>query len=560
MKVVIVGGVAGGAGAAARLRRNNESAQIVLFEKGEYISFANCGLPYYVGGAITDKAALQLQTPASFHARFNVDVRVQSEVVKVDPREKTVLVKNHANGTEYTESYDKLILSPGAAPIRPAMEGADGEQVFTLRNIPDTYRIKEYVEQRRPKTCAVIGGGFIGVEMAENLKEAGLDVTIVEAQDHLFANIDTDMSYDIHGHLRAKGVKLCLGHMLESIRPDGVMVSGGAFIPAEMVLLSIGVRPETAFLADSGIELGKRGEILVDEYMQTNEPDVYAVGDAISVENFVTGEHVVIPLAGPANKQARIVADNVCGKREAYNGSQGTAVAKVFDMTVASTGLTEAQVQKLGLPYHKTFTFSQSHASYYPGGKPLFLKLIYSPEGEILGAQITGYDGVDKRIDVIATAQRAGLTVWDLAELELSYAPPYSSAKDPVNMAGFVACNVLEGRTDPFFVEDLSTLSEDALWLDIRTGGEYERGTIPGFVNIPLDDIRQSLDRIPKEKELYITCQVGLRGYVGERILKNLGYKVHNLSGGYRHYAAFKADQEARAHESVSRAECGMED
>ena len=558
MKTVIVGGVAGGAGAAARLRRNDEAAEIVLLEKGEYISFANCGLPYYVGGVITDKAALQLQTPASFHARFNVDVRVQSEVVAVDPEAKMVTVKNHANNSQYTESYDKLILSPGAVPIRPDMEGAERPGVFTLRNIPDTYRIKEYIETQKPAAAVIVGGGFIGVEMAENLKEAGLDVTIVEGQNHLFANIDADMSYDIHGHIRAKGVKLCLSHMLEKITPEGVVLSGGVTLPAELVLLSIGVRPETGFLSGSGIELGRRGEIMVDEAMRTNLPDVFAVGDAVSVENFVTGEHAVIPLAGPANKQARIVADNVCGKREAYNGTQGTAVAKVFDMTVASTGLTEAQLEALGVPYHKTFTFSQSHASYYPGSRPMFLKLLYSPEGEIFGAQITGYEGVDKRIDVLATAQRAGLTVWDLSELELSYAPPYSSAKDPVNMAGFVACNVLEGRTDPFFVEDIDTLPADALWLDIRTEGEYVRGTIPGFLNIPLDDIRQSLDCIPREKEIYLTCQVGLRGYVGERILKNLGYRVHNLSGGYRHYAAFMADKAARAHEELSTTACGL--
>ncbi|MDL2216026.1 FAD-dependent oxidoreductase [Ruminococcaceae bacterium OttesenSCG-928-N02] len=546
MKVLIVGGVAGGAGTAARLRRNDEFAQIILFEKGEYISFANCGLPYYIGGAIQNKAALQLQTPASFNARFAVDVRVQSEVTAVDTQGKTITVRNHANGAEYTEGYDVLVLSPGARAVHPALPGAGAENVFTLRNIPDTYKIKEYIEQKAPKTAVVIGGGFIGVEMAENLLDAGLDVSIVEAQSHLFGNLDEDMCYDLHEHLRAQGVHLHVNARVAEIQPGKVLLAGGEELAADMVIMSVGVRAATDFLQGSGIALNERGEILVDEQMRTNCPGVYALGDAAAIRQFTSGAMGSIPLAGPANRQARLLADVIAGKDARYKGAQGTSIAKVCGMAAASMGLNEGQLKAAGIAYKKTFTYPQSHASYYPGAKPMFIKLLYTPEGEILGAQITGYEGVDKRMDVLATAQRAGLTVHDLCELELSYAPPFSSAKDPVNFAGYVASNVLDGSMRPFFIEDIATIPAEVTKVDVRTKGEYERGSIDGFVNIPVDDLRQSLNQIPKDAPVYITCQVGQRGYIAEQILRQNGYDVYNLSGGYRHYAAWQKDAAAK--------------
>ena len=450
MKAVIVGGVAGGAGAAARLRRKDETAQIIMLEKGEYISFANCGLPYYVGDVITQREELLLQTPESFNARFQVDVRVNNEVLSVDTGKKTVTVLNHKTGETYTESYDKLVLSPGASPIVPNMEIQHPEHVFTLRNIPDTFKIKDYLNSHNPRTAAVIGGGYIGLEMADNLCRLGLEVSVIEAASHVIASLDEDMSHELQNHLRSKGLDLHLGSMAQRIDRDQVILSDGREIPADMVILSIGVRPETGFLKDSGIALGSRGEILVDEYLQTNVPDVYAVGDAIGVKSFGTGADAIIPLAGPANKQARIVADNLCGAKKAYHGTQGTAIAKVFDMTAAVTGENETTLQRAGIAYRKTFTISPSHAGYYPGGSTMVVKLLYTPEGKVLGAQIVGRDGVDKRMDVLASAIRAGMDVFDLQELELAYAPPFSSAKDPVNMAGYVAGNGVEGRRIPF--------------------------------------------------------------------------------------------------------------
>ncbi len=546
MKVVIVGGVAGGASTAARLRRNDEFCEIIMFEKGDYISFANCGLPYYIGGVIENKAALQLQTPASFKARFNVDVRVQSEVLSVNPKAKTITVKNHSNGADYTEHYDVLVLCPGANPIMPAVPGAGGKGVFTLRNIPDTYRIKEYIEEMKPKTAAVIGGGFVGVEMAENLHAAGLQVTVVEAGSHLFANLDEDMCYDLQAHMRQKGINICLESSMCAIEEGRVLLEGGGAVPADMVIVSVGVRPATAFLAGSGIALTPKGEIAVDESMRTNYENIFAAGDAVAVTQFTSGAKGAIPLAGPANRQAHIVADVIAGKKAAYTGAQGTAIAKVCDMAAAATGLNETQLKAAGIPYKKTYTYPQSHAAYYPGAKQMFLKLLYTDEGKILGAQITGFEGVDKRIDVLATAQRAGLTVFDLQELELSYAPPYSSAKDPVNFAGYAAGNVLSNSMRPFYIEDLAGIPADATKVDVRTVAEYERGTIPGFINIPLDDLRQNLGNLPKAAKIYITCQVGQRGYIAEQILRQNGYNVCNLSGGYRHYAAWQADIAAK--------------
>ncbi|MGI5904759.1 MAG: FAD-dependent oxidoreductase [Candidatus Pararuminococcus gallinarum] len=546
MKAVIVGGVAGGAGAAARLRRKDETAQIIMLEKGEYISFANCGLPYYVGDVITQREELLLQTPESFNARFQVDVRVNNEVLSVDTGKKTVTVLNHKTGETYTESYDKLILSPGASPIVPNMEIQHPEHVFTLRNIPDTFKIKDYLNSHNPRTAAVIGGGYIGLEMADNLCRLGLEVSVIEAASHVIASLDEDMSHELQNHLRSKGLDLHLGSMAQRIDRDQVILSDGREIPADMVILSIGVRPETGFLKDSGIALGSRGEILVDEYLQTNVPDVYAVGDAIGVKSFGTGAGAIIPLAGPANKQARIVADNLCGEKKAYHGTQGTAIAKVFDMTAAVTGENETTLRRAGIAYRKTFTISPSHAGYYPGGSTMVVKLLYTPEGKVLGAQIVGRDGVDKRMDVLASAIRAGMDVFDLQELELAYAPPFSSAKDPVNMAGYVAGNVVEGRMIPFYVEDLANLPENAFLLDVRTPGEFAHGTIPGAVNIPVDVLRQRLSEVPKDKEIHIFCAVGLRGYIAQCILRQNGYKTKNLSGGYRLYAAAKNDLAAQ--------------
>ncbi len=560
MKVLIVGGVAGGAGCAARLRRNDETAEIIMFEKGPYISFANCGLPYYIGEVITDKAALQLQTPERFHDRFQVDVRVMHEVLSVDSIGKKVLVKDHLSGKTYEESFDRLLLSPGASPIRPKLPGIDREHVFTLRNIPDTYAIKDFVDLKGPKTAAVIGGGFIGLEVAENLRHSGLEVTIIEATSHVIAALDPDMAHDLHNHIRSKGVGLLVNSTAASIEEHTVTLSDGTIVPADLVILSVGVRPETGFLKDSGIALGSRGEILVDEKLETNVKGIYAVGDAIATKNIVTGEMGILPLASPANRQARIVADSICGYPVTYSGVQGTSIAKVFDMTAAVTGESETSLRRRGAPYRKVLTFSAPHASYYPGGTNMFIKTLFDPKGTVLGAQIVGYEGVDKRIDLFATAVRHQFTVYDLQELELSYAPPFSSAKDPVNMAGYAAANILEGRFHPFFLEDLDSLPKDAQLLDVRTPMEFEMGTIPGAFNLELDRLRTLCDQMDRSRPVYLFCQVGLRGYLAERILSQHGFNdVHNLSGGFRIYAAAQADARGEASDRKEYADCGME-
>lgn len=544
MKVLIVGGVAGGAGAAARLRRNDEKAEIILFEKGGYISFANCGLPYYIGDVITDREDLLLQTPESFRARFGVDVRVNSEVVSVHPKDKTVTVRDARDGRTYTESYDRLILSPGASPVRPAIPGADQAHVFTLRNVEDTFRIKGYLTGKKPASCAVIGGGYIGLEMADNLVRLGLKVGIVEAAGHVIATLDKDMAHGVHNHIRSKGASLYLNAKVTQIGSNFVQTQDGRTIDADLVILSVGVRPETGFLRDSGIALGSRGEIRVNEYLETSVPDIYAVGDAISVRDFVTGRDALIPLASPANKQARIVADNVCGRKIAYKGTQGTAIAKVFDMTVAMTGPGETALKAAGVPYRKSYTYSLSGAGYYPGGEPMFIKLLYAPDsGRILGAQITGTKGVDKRIDQFAATLRYHGTVTDLEELELAYAPPFSSAKDPVNMAGYVAENVLSGKSDPFYIEDIPDIPKDATLLDVRTAEEFRDGAIDGAVNIPVDSLRASLGRLDKVRPIYAYCRIGQRGYIAEQILRQNGFRVKNLSGGYLFYSAMKKDR-----------------
>lgn len=538
MKVIIVGGVAGGASAAARLRRLDEKAEIIILERGDYISFANCGLPYFIGGEITDKRLLTLQTPESFKARFNIDVRVNNEAITIDKDRKVVVVKDRIKEEVYEESYDKLILSPGAEPIRPSINGIDSDTVFTLRNIPDTYKIKDYVDNNKPSSAVVVGGGYIGVEMAENLKKAGLEVSIVELADHLIAPLDIDMAADVHRYIKSKGIKIYLNNGVKEIDGRKIILQKGE-IEADMIIMSVGVRPETVFIKDSGITLNDRGSIVVDSHMQTNIEDIYAVGDAIEVKEYVSGNPAFIPLAGPANKQGRIAADNVCGLDSCYTGTQGSAVLKLFDMTVATTGLNEKTAKAAGIDYEKTYTYSASHASYYPGAKNMSIKAIWDKDSlKILGAQIVGYDGVDKRMDVLATAIRFGAKITDLTNLELCYAPPYGSAKDPVNMLGFVAENIVTGKIKQFFWDEVDRLPRDGrvTLLDVRTKTEVSRGKIDGFIHIPLDSMREHLEEIPKDKPVYVHCHSGLRSYIACRILQGNGYECYNLAGGYRLY------------------------
>ncbi len=548
MKVVIVGGVAGGASAAARLRRLNEQAGIVLLERGALISYANCGLPYYVGGAITDQEELTLQTPEGFFERFRVDVRILSEAVAIDPAGKTVTVKNLKDGTSYQEPYDALILSPGAEPVIPPIPGAKDDRVFTLRTIPDTLRIKAFIEEKRPKGAVVVGGGAIGMEMAENLREAGLEVTVVELADHVIAPLDFDMAADVHSYAREKGIRLMLNTGVKAIVPGegGLTVQAGDnSLPADMVLLSVGVRPESGLAKAAGLHVSLKGAILVDEHMRTSDPSIYAVGDAVQVKHFVSGQPAFLPLAGPANKQGRIAADNICGIPSIFKGSQGALVLKLFDMTVAATGMNEAALKAADMAYDKVYAFGNSHASYYPGATSQTIKLLFSPQdGKVLGAQIVGFEGVDKRCDVINTAIRAGMTVYDLAELELCYAPPFSSAKDPVNMTGFMAENLLAGKVKQFHWHDVDGLPRDGsvTMLDVRTMSERRHGRMEGTVHIPVDELRERLSELDKAKPVYVHCHSGLRSYIACRILTQNGFDAYNLAGGYRLYASVKAE------------------
>ncbi len=538
MKTIIIGGVAGGATAAARLRRLDEKAEIIILERGEYVSFANCGLPYYIGGVITDREDLTLQTPESFKARFNIDVRVLNEALKINPNIKTVTVKNLRTGESYEEAYDNLILSMGAEPIRPNIEGADGSNVFTLRNIPDTLKIKNYIDTAKPHSAVVIGGGYIGVEMAENLVEAGLKVAIVELADHLIAPLDFDMAADVHRYIKSKGVYLYLNNGVKAISGNTVILQNGE-ITADMIIMSVGVRPETAIAKDAGIELNPRGSIVVNNKMQTNIPNIYAVGDAVEVEDFITKKPAFIPLAGPANKQGRIAADNIAGYESVYTGTQGSAVLKLFDMTVATTGLNEKTAGLAGIDYDKTYTYSASHATYYPGAAQMSIKALWDKRTlKIIGAQIVGFDGVDKRMDVLATAIRFGAKITDLTTLELCYAPPFGSAKDPVNMLGFVSENIVSGKLKQFFWHDVEKLPRDGsvFLLDTRTPFEVMNGKIDGFINIPLDSLRQRINEIPKDRPVYVHCHSGLRSYLACRILAGGGYDCYNLAGGWRLY------------------------
>ena len=538
MKTIIIGGVAGGATAAARLRRLDEKAEIIILERGEYVSFANCGLPYYIGGVITDREDLTLQTPQSFKARFNIDVRVLNEAVKISPDTKTVTVKNLRTGETYEEPYDNLILSMGAEPIRPNIEGADGSNVFTLRNIPDTLKIKNYINTAKPRSAVVIGGGYIGVEMAENLAQAGIKVAIVEFADHLIAPLDFDMAADVHRYIKSKGIYLHLNNGVKAISGNTVILQNGE-ITADMIIMSVGVRPETAIAKDCGIELNPRGSIIVNNKMQTNIPNIYAVGDAVEVEDFITKKPAFIPLAGPANKQGRIAADNIAGYESVYTGTQGSAVLKLFDMSIATTGLNEKSATAAGIVYDKTYTYSASHATYYPGAAQMSIKALWDKKTlKIIGAQIVGFDGVDKRMDVLATAIRLGAKITDLTTLELCYAPPFGSAKDPVNMLGFVAENIVSGKLKQFFWHDVENLARDGsvFLLDTRTPYEVMQGKIDGFVNIPLDKLRERLGEVPKDRPVYVHCHSGLRSYLACRILIGNGYDCYNLAGGWRLY------------------------
>lgn len=547
-KTIIVGGVAGGASAAARLRRLNEKMEIVLFERGEHISFANCGLPYYIGNVITDRDELLLQTPESFNNRFNVDVRVLQEVVAINRTDKTVEVKNHRTGESYLESYDKLILSPGAEPIRPNIPGVNSPKVFTLRNIPDTYAISDFINQNNPKSAVVVGGGFIGIEMLENLHELGFDVTLVELGDQIIAPLDHDMAKGVQKYIESKGVKVLLKNGVTEITELDdklVITTNNTKIETDMLILSIGVAPEGELAKQAGLEVNSRGSIVVNEHMLTSDSDIYAVGDAVEIVNFVTKEKGFVPLAGPANKQGRIAADNICGLNRTYKGTQGSSIMKVFDKTVVCTGINEKLAKASGVDYDKVFTFPSSHAGYYPGASTFSMKTIFEKgTGRILGAQLVGEESVDKRGDVLATAIRAGMTAEDLTELELCYAPPFSSAKDPVNMVGYVIENILNGDVKQFHWHEIGDLPTDGsvTLLDIRTKDEFNQGAIPGFVNIAVDDLRDNLHELDRTKPIYLVCRVGIRGYIAARILEQNGFTAYNLSGGYLIYESVLLD------------------
>lgn len=548
MNYLIIGGVAGGATVAARLRRMDEKANIVLFERGKYVSYANCGLPYYIGDTINNREKLFVQTVKGFTDRFRIDIRTEQEVTAIRPDKKEVEVKNLSTGEIYTETYDKLVLSPGAEPLRPGIEGIGSKKIFTLRNVPDTDTIKNYINIEKPKRAIVVGGGFIGLEMAENLHDLGIQVDVVEMANQVMAPLDFSMAAIVHQQLTDKGVGLHLEDGVSRFEEkDGgvtVHLRSGKQIATDMVLLSIGVRPETKLAKEAGLAIGERGGIAVNDYMQTSDADIYALGDATEVKNLVTGQPSLIPLAGPANKQGRIVADNIIfGNKKKYAGSIGTSIAKVFDLTVAATGANAKLLQRNNIPYTSSYTHGASNAGYYPGAVPMSIKILFDPEnGKLLGAQIVGFNGVDKRIEMLEQVIQRGGTVYDLTELEHAYAPPYSSAKDPVNMAGFVAENILKGKSKIIQWRELAELPADTIRIDVRTRDEHKLRSIPGFINIPVDELREHLDELPKDKLIVVSCAVGLRGYLAYRILVQNGFKnVRNLSGGYKTWSVATA-------------------
>ena len=544
LRIVVVGGVAGGASAAARARRLSETASIVVFERVPDVSFANCGLPYHIGGVIEERQRLLVQTPESLNARFDLDVRVNTEVISIDSANQVVVARNVKTGRETQEPYDALVLSPGAEPIRPGIPGAQEEGVFTLRNMADMDAILAAVSKHGLTRALVVGAGYIGLELAEQLHHRGLPVSLVERLDHVLGVADTEMAYPLHEELVRQGVDLRLGRSVTAFEKQGkglvATLDDGARIVCDLAVLSVGVRPETRLAREAGLALGPTGGIQVDEQMRTSDPHILAVGDAVEVRDFVSGDPAVIPLAGPANRQGRIAAEVILGRESRYKATQGTSICKVFDLSFAMTGLSEAALQRKGLPYRRIYVHPADHATYYPGAHPISLKLLFTEAGKILGAQAVGVAGVDKRIDVIAVAQRAGLTVFDLEELELCYAPPFGSAKDPVNMAGFVAANVLRGDVALWEPEELATLNPEQMLVDVRTFDEFKLGSIPGATCMPVDELRDRVEDLPRDKELLVFCQVGLRGYVAARQLTQLGFRVRNLSGGYRRYAMWK--------------------
>ncbi|MBR9874213.1 MAG: FAD-dependent oxidoreductase [Vibrionaceae bacterium] len=565
-KILIVGGVAGGASAAARARRLSEDAEIIMFERGPFVSFANCGLPYHIGGDIQERSKLLLQTPESFLARFNVDVRVMNEVISVNRQDKTVVVKNLIDGSEYVESYDFLLLSPGAGPIVPPITGIDNPLTHSLRNIPDMDRIIETIQMNKPEHATVVGGGFIGLEMVEAFHQLGIKTSLIEMADQVMTPVDREMAGFAHAEIREKGIDLKLGVALESVQfiPNEHVASvdagesekhqhlegeleltlnNGEKLTTDILIMAIGVRPETKLAKEAGLEIGALGGIYTNEYMQTSDPSIYAVGDAVEEKDFVTGEQTLVPLAGPANRQGRMAADNMLGRSETYQGTQGTAICKIFDLAIASTGKNEKQLKRAGIDYEKVYVHTASHASYYPGAEVVSFKMLFDPKsGKILGAQAVGKDGIDKRIDVMAVAQRAGMTVEQLQHLELTYAPPYGSAKDVINQAAFVANNIIKGDATAIHYDEMDSLTDDQVLLDVRNPGELESvGYIEGAINIPVDQLRHRMDELPKDKEIVIYCQVGLRGNVAYRQLVNNGFRARNLIGGYRTYKFAKA-------------------
>ncbi|MFV8413188.1 FAD-dependent oxidoreductase [Vibrio owensii] len=565
-KIVIIGGVAGGASAAARARRLSEDAEIIMFERGPFVSFANCGLPYHIGGDIQERSKLLLQTPESFLARFNVDVRVMNEVVSINRQDKTVTVKNLLDGSEYQESYDFLLLSPGAGPVVPSIPGIDNPLTHSLRNIPDMDRIIKTIETNKVEHATVVGGGFIGLEMMEAFHQLGVKTTLVEMADQVMTPVDREMAGFAHAEIREKGIDLRLGVALSSVEYVAnqsvanteageddthqhlqgkltLSLNNGDQLDTDILIMAIGVRPETKLAQEAGLQIGALGGIYTNEYMQTSDPSIYAVGDAVEEKDFVTGEQTLVPLAGPANRQGRMAADNMLGRQETYQGTQGTAICKIFDLAVASTGKNEKQLKRENITYEKVYVHTASHASYYPGAETVSFKMLFDPAtGKILGAQAVGKDGVDKRIDVMAVAQRAGMTVEQLQHLELTYAPPYGSAKDVINQAAFVANNIMKGDATAIHFDEIDNLSENQVLLDVRNPGELESvGFIEGAINIPVDQLRQRMNELPKDKEIVIYCQVGLRGNVAYRQLVNSGFKARNLLGGYRTYKFAKA-------------------
>ena len=560
MKIIIVGGVAGGATAAARIRRLDEKARITIFERTGFISYANCGLPYYLGEVITDPEELTLQTPESFFRRFNITAKVRHEVIDINPSAKTVTVKNLENGNIFSENYDKLILAPGAKPFVPQIPGVDSKRVFTLRTVEDTFRIKNFANSEKAKSAAVIGGGFAGIEIAENLRSLGMKVTLIEAGKQLLSPFDSDMASFIHSEIRKNGINLLLESSVEAFSENGSGIDilfKGRTIHTDMAILAAGVSPENSLAKKAGLRIGVRGSIIVNEKMETSVPNIYAVGDAVQIKNFVTGTESTIFLAGPANKQGRIAADNICGIKSEYKGAVGSSAIKIFSLTAASTGINESAAKSAGIDFDKVILSPLSHAGYYPGGKVMTIKVLFEKKSfRLLGAQIIGYDGVDKRIDVLATALRCGMKATDIKDLELAYAPPYSSAKDPVNMAGFMIDNIANGTLKQWFISDLENLPKNSCTLlDTRTVGEFERGHIEGFKNIPVDELRGRLSEIEPGKPVYVICQSGLRSYIASRILEGNGFTAYNFAGGFRFYDSVMNDKRL----TESSFPCGMD-